>query len=46
MLPRCSWLIAANVMSGTIANVSLSLKTFLKIVDWTGFVHIANLVLP
>ena len=35
-----------KVTSGIIANVSLSLKTYLKIIDWTGFAHTANLVLP
>ena len=45
-IAKCLWLIAANATSGIIANVSLFLKTFLKIVDWTGFAHAVNLVLP
>ena len=45
-IPKCSWLIAVNVTSGIIRNVSLSLKTFLIIADWIGFPHIVNLVLP
>ena len=44
--PKMSMANSANATSGIIANVSLPLKTFLKIVDWTGFVHIVNLVLP
>ena len=45
-IPKFSWLIAANATSGIIANVSQSLKIFLKIIDWAGLVHIVNLVLP
>ena len=45
-IPKCSWLTAAYATSGIIVNVPLSLKTFLKIIDWTGFVHIVNLVFP
>ena len=45
-IAKCLWLIAANATSGIIANVSLFLQTFLKIVDWTGFAHAVNLVLP